>query len=78
MKLKLTIEDLRVDTFETDGVDAGRRGTVRANGKPVSAGGGDVCSGVWSCLPDASCGNTCALSCNATCLQTYGECCPEA
>ena len=72
MKLRLSIEDLRVDTFETARAPDGPRGTVRANGKP-----GTVYSGVWSCIPEASCGETCALSCNPSCLATYGECCPE-
>jgi len=73
MKLKLKIDELRVETFATDAATDGR-GTVRANGATPP----DNCfSGVWSCIPEASCGETCALSCSPSCLATVGVCCPE-
>jgi hypothetical protein len=73
MKLKLKIEALRVETFDTDTVADGR-GTVRANGATPP---NNCFSGWWSCIPEGSCGETCALSCNPSCVATQGECCPE-
>ena len=75
MKLKLDVEDLRVETFEADGADDAPRGTVRANGTDDSDGA-PFCSG-GACATLASCYQTCGLSCNPSCLETYGECCPH-
>ena len=56
MKLELKIEALRVETFATDPATADDRGTVRAH----AATPPDTCfSGDWSCIPEASCGETC-------------------
>ena len=73
MKLRLNIDELRVETFTTDKA-AEERGTVRGNegSKPPNC-----FSGEWSCIPEASCGETCALSCNPTCVVTLGLCCEE-
>ena len=72
MKLKLKIDDLRVETFAT-AVTNGERGTVQAHSGPPNC-----YSGEWSCIPEASCGETCPLSCNPSCLATVGVCCPES
>jgi hypothetical protein len=76
MKLKLNVEDLRVDTFEAERAAADRRGTVRANGTDDSDGQ-PFCSG-GACATMASCYETCGLSCNPSCVETYAECCPNA
>lgn len=61
MKLKLNVEDLRVASFETDGI-RGRPGTVRAHG-------------LWG-RTEVSCRLTCTISCaGSSCLDTY--CCGE-
>jgi hypothetical protein len=71
MKLRLKVDELRVETFETTRATAKARGTVRA----LQATPPDNCfSGVWSCIPDASCGETCGMSCNGSCVNTY-DCC---
>ena len=70
-KLKLEVEDLRVDTFST-GADGGGEGTVEAfrvrtvTGYPLSC---------WqSCWPDDTCPG-CTQSCpNVTCVDTCGGC----
>ena len=74
MKLKLKMEELRVETFATDPTTTDDRGTVRAN---AATPPGNCFSGVWSCIPEASCGETCPLSCSPSCLATVGVCCPE-
>ena len=72
MKLKLKIDELRVETFTTAGTD-GRRGTVQAHSGPPNC-----YSGEWSCIPEASCGETCPLSCNPSCIATNEVCCPDS
>lgn len=76
MKLRLNPEELRVQAFATTGGGARNRGTVRAHEQSAPY----VCaSGAWSCLPDQTCEDTCALSCAGTChpaLQTCAASCP--
>ena len=65
MKLKLSLDDLRVDAFETAPADAGRRGTVHALETEAL-----TCEG--------SCAGTCRLSCLPTChydVLTCGDTC---
>jgi hypothetical protein len=76
MKLKLNVEDLRVDTFEAERAPDRRRGTVRANGA-TDSNGQPFCSG-FDCPTLASCYETCGLSCNPSCVETYAECCAFA
>ena len=72
-KLQLRLDDLRVDSFATDGVDA-RRGTVRAHGD---------CTWIDSCFCDtayAVCGTgpetiySCDYTVNELCERTAFEC----
>ena len=71
MKLKLKMDELRVETFETTRGLANARGTVRAH----EATPPDNCfSNQWSCFLDSSCGDTCGLSCDGSCVNTY-DCC---
>jgi hypothetical protein len=70
MKLKLKIDELRVDTFETHRTPA-TGGTVRAHEGTQPP---NCFSGVWTCIPEASCGETCGMSCNGSCVNTY-DCC---
>ncbi|MFL5382739.1 MAG: pinensin family lanthipeptide [Longimicrobiaceae bacterium] len=72
MKLKLKIEELQVEAFATAATD-GERGTVQAHSGPPNC-----YSGEWSCIPEASCGETCPLSCSPSCLATVGVCCPDS
>lgn len=65
MKLKLSLDDLRVDAFETASANAGRRGTVHALETTVA-----TCE--WSCA------GTCRQSCAPTCfydMLTCGDTC---
>ena len=74
MKLRLNIDELRVETFTTDEATDGR-GTVRGH---EGSQPHNCFSGEWSCIPEASCGETCPLSCNPSCLATVGVCCPDS
>lgn len=78
-KLRLELDDLRVDTFSTSGAARGEGGTVRAHGV-----GGGVSYDV-SCEPlpwdytEVNCpvytAATCDASCNGTCYGScYGSC----
>lgn len=74
-KLQLTIEDLRVDSFATDALEAGSKGTVEAHAKsaPFATCAGDTCN-------QGTCGATecnisaCIASCGETCQITCGDC----
>ena len=74
MKLRLKIEELQVETFATARA-TGARGTVRGHEATQPP---NCFSGEWSCIPEASCGETCPLSCNPSCLATVGVCCPDS
>jgi hypothetical protein len=69
MKLKLSLDDLRVDAFETTPADAGGRGTVHAL---------EMTEGTRAPSCEGSCANTCGLSCLPTChydVLTCGDTC---
>lgn len=76
-KLKLSLEDLSVDTFSVEGGSARRRGTVF--GHTDTMGGmtceftcqGHTCEG--SC--ERTCGLSCDWSCNGTCEWSCGGTC---
>lgn len=71
MKLRLKIDELRVETFETTRRGESTRGTVRAH---EGTQPNNCFSGQWSCIPDASCEDTCGMSCWGSCVNTY-DCC---
>jgi len=60
-KLKLNVEDLAVDTFET-ALDAGDVGTVLANSKPTMG-------------QAVSCAYSCNGTCDPQCLTGYPDTC---
>jgi hypothetical protein len=78
-KLRLELDDLRVDTFATSGSAGSERGTVRAHG---GVGGGDSIYEVCEPLPPdytegcpphthaVSCYGSCYNSCNGSCYNT--------
>jgi hypothetical protein len=75
MKLRLEMDGLRVETFETTAAaERGRGGTVRGNdaSHPYQCATGDP-----SC-PDTACQETCGLSCGGSCIATFGDCCPDS
>ena len=72
MKLRLKIEELQVEAFATAATER-ERGTVQAHSGPPNCYSGD-----WSCIPEASCGETCPLSCNPSCVATDAVCCPDS
>ena len=74
MKLKLRLDDLQVDTFQTTSVQK-QKGTVF--GEQCTCYTQCTCPGCPTC--DASCNGTCGASCNGTCGATcdascYGSC----
>lgn len=70
-KLKLDLDELQVESFDTAADEQGRRGTVRGN---------DLCTcnccETDACTAQTACGQaTCAVSCNGTCNEwTCGDC----
>ena len=68
-KLRLAMDDLRVETFEV-APEARERGTVRAHGNPNSETGMNW-PGYCECgtLPENTCG---------TCAETFAATCPPA
>ena len=79
-KLKLSLDDLQVESFRTVPDAAGEAGTVRGN---VAAGDAeivdtDMITIVKSCYGthcDPSCNNrTCIASCNGSCATCNGTC----
>jgi hypothetical protein len=85
-KLKLDMDELRVETFEADG-EMGGAGTVRGNAPfemplsddPCGGGGGGGWSGVASCpcTNKYSCPDGCTELCTAVtaCATAWGGCC---
>lgn len=73
MKLKLELDDLRVDTFETAPDDGGERGTVHGHDTQP---GQQCATGQPTCY--GSCEETCPLSCNPSCIATDAFCCPDS
>ncbi|HEX8695483.1 MAG TPA: hypothetical protein VF746_23930 [Longimicrobium sp.] len=83
MKLKLNLDDLRVDAFETTPADSGERGTVRALEQTSPGCETEVCNSApcvatYDPTCEWSCEGTCGLSCNPTChylMETCGNSC---
>ena len=81
-KLKLRLDDLQVDTFQTTSVPK-QKGTVFGEQctcyTQCTCPGCPTCAGYGTC--DASCNGTCDASCNGTCVascncDTDGTCDP--
>jgi hypothetical protein len=66
-KLKLRLDDLQVDTFQTT---APRREKGTVFGEQCTCYTQCTCPGCPTC--DASCNGTCNASCNGTCDDTCG------
>jgi modification target Cys-rich repeat protein len=80
-KLRLELDDLRVDTFSTSEAAGGESGTVRAHGVGVGPSYDQPCEPVDMDHTVAACpvytdvGTTCAASCHGSCYATcYGTC----
>jgi hypothetical protein len=70
MKLKLNLEQLSVDSFDTTETEK-PKGTVF--GEQCTCYTNCTCPGCPTC--DASCNGTCVASCNGTCAAScYGTC----
>lgn len=62
-KVRLTIDELQVQSFATTGVEAAGRGTVRAHDAPTDAVECPTADPNWdTCW--GSCGDTCGGSCD--------------
>ncbi|HEU0301843.1 MAG TPA: hypothetical protein VFR37_20480 [Longimicrobium sp.] len=73
MKLKLELDDLRVDTFDTAADEGSERGTVHGHD---TRPGVQCATGPNTCY--YSCEETCPLSCNPSCIATDAFCCPDS
>jgi hypothetical protein len=80
-RLKLSLENLEVESFTTDGRSLVDRGTVHGqlNRDPGSGECSDSSDTFQLCLGTAACHSeqyTCAVSCNGTCAggTCYGTC----
>ncbi|WP_420127810.1 hypothetical protein [Longimicrobium sp.] len=69
MKLKLKLDDLTVDTFQTTSPPKAK-GTVF--GEQCTCYTQCTCPGCPTC--DASCNGTCHASCNGTCVSCAASC----
>ena len=69
-KLKLHLEDLRIDSFQTSPPEK-PKGTVF--GEQCTCWTQCTCPGCPTC--DASCNGTCGASCNGTCAASCGGTC---
>jgi hypothetical protein len=70
-KLKLEIEALTVESFESGGARE-RRGTVRGAGQTAGCGSMNACPFT---VVGSEPGATCLVECTGTCGNTYGDCC---
>lgn len=77
-KLKLSLDDLQVESFRTVPEARGAEGTVHGNAVGGDAVDTDMITIVKSCYGthcDPSCNNnTCNASCNGTCATCHGTC----
>ena len=72
-KLRLRLDDLRVDSFETVKRES-EKGTVFGEQCTCwTQCGQNTCPGCPTC--GASCNGTCEYSCNGTCYETCGNSC---
>jgi hypothetical protein len=65
MKLKLKLDDLAVDSFDTIAAEKSRGTVFGEQCTCWTACGQNTCPGCPTC--DASCNGTCAASCDGTC-----------
>jgi hypothetical protein len=77
MKLKLKLDDLLVDTFDTTAVQKAKGTVFGEQCTCWTYCGQNTCPGCPTC--DASCNGTCGASCNGTCgascdASCYGTC----
>ena len=83
-KLKLDMDDLRVESFHTAGAPTLKRGTVRGHATlrhctefvdcTIDFGCGTVGCGTGDCTNVASCNGTCDASCNGSCASCAATC----
>jgi hypothetical protein len=72
-KLKLRLDDLRVDTFDTTALEK-EKGTVVGGQQPCTCYTYcATCPGCPTCVN--SCNGSCEYSCNGTCPDTCGHSC---
>jgi hypothetical protein len=77
-KLRLQVDELRVETFEAGG-GGGRRGTVHGRYDTQYCGTEPVDDSINYCSPpptslfscDYTCGNTCSCGCTNTCYNRW-------
>ena len=77
-KLKLELDHLSVESFDTNAPEGARRGTVEAH-RPTLVGTCDSCfetncTCAPSCVSCVSCFNTCGNTCGPSCYGTCETC----
>ncbi|HEX5869898.1 MAG TPA: hypothetical protein VFY65_05775 [Longimicrobium sp.] len=71
-KLRLQLDDLRIDTFDTTAPQRARGTVFGEQCTCWTQCGQNTCPGCPTC--DASCNGTCAGSCNGTCASCDASC----
>jgi hypothetical protein len=71
MKLKLNLDQLTVDSFNTTGVENARGTVVGEQCTCWTACGQNTCPGCPTC--DATCNGSCGATCAGSCYGTCGE-----
>lgn len=71
-KVRLTIDELEVQSFATSNADAARRGTVRAHDAPTDQLECPTACPNWDTCWN-TCGDTCGGSCGGSCDSCYCE-----
>jgi hypothetical protein len=69
-KLRLTLQDLQIDSFSTTPV---KRANGTVYGEQCTCPTACTCPGCPTC--DASCNGTCGATCDASCYGTCGDSC---
>src|SRR5206468_6458154 len=76
-KLRLDLQDLQVESFDSDSRTAANRGTVQGNEETSYNTCETNTCGFETCAADTCMAGTCAASCNGTCFNTCaGGACP--
>ena len=72
-KVRLTLDDLQVQSFATTDANAGARGTVRAHDWPTDERGCPTANPAWDTCGETcweTCGDSCGGSCNTCNCET--------
>ncbi len=74
-KLKLDLNDLKVESFETNPHFVKRQGTVQGFKTETANTCDEACQATLDSCIVTNCGSTCGATCDATCPATCGDTC---